>query len=398
MPIGDRSIDVLLVGGGVAAVRCARTLRRQKFDGSILLIGDEPAIPYNRPPLSKELLRDELPDELVAAEPAGWYERRRIELRTGVAVEALDPVGRRATLSDGSVIRYERCLLATGAVPRRLSVPGGARAMLLRTLPDARRLREAALLAGPGAPVVVIGAGFIGVEIASGLASLGLRPTVVEVGQRLWSGRMGDALAAWAEDRLRGAGVSLRLGSAVSLIEDGAAWIRRERLPAAFVVAGIGVQPRDGLARDAGLEVDDGIVVDPGQRTSDARIWAAGDVARRGFRRVEHWHAARDSGRRAALGMLGLPTEAAAEPWVFTEVAGTAVDVVGDATAWDDERWLVDRAVLAMHDGGRVVQMAAVASALPAERMREIISAGTSIQHLERELRGTDARRAARKP
>ena len=388
MSTGERSIDVLLVGGGVGAVRCARTLRRQKFDGSILLIGDEPAIPYNRPPLSKELLRDELPDELVAAEPASWYERRGIELRTATAVEAIDPPGRRARLTDGTVVRYERCLLATGATPRRLPVPGAERALLLRTLADARRLREAAVLAGPGAPVVVIGAGFIGVEIASGLASLGLEPTVVEVGERLWSGRLGSELAAWGEERLRGAGVELRLGSAVSRLDEGAAWVGDERLPAAFVVAGIGVRPRDDLARDAGLEVDDGIVVDDEQRTSDARIWAAGDVARRGPRRVEHWHAARESGHRAALGMLGQPTEAAPEPWVFTEVAGTAVDVVGDATAWDEERWIIDERVLALADAGRVVQMAAIGSAMPAARMREIVAAGTPVERVAVELRG----------
>lgn len=386
MPTGERSIDILLVGGGVAAVRCARTLRRQKFEGSILLIGDEPAIPYNRPPLSKELLRDDLPDELVAAEPASWYERRGIEVRTGTAVVAIDPPGRRASLSDGTVVHYESCLLATGATPRRLPIPGAERAMLLRTLADARRLREAAVLAGQGAPVVVIGAGFIGVEIASALASLGLKPRVVEVGERLWSGRLGRALASWGEDRLRGVGVELRLGSAVSRIDDGGAWIGEERMPAAFVVAGIGVRPRDQLARDAGLEVDDGIVVDAGQRTSDARIWAAGDVARRGPRRVEHWHAARESGQRAALGMLGQPGEAAPEPWVFTEVAGNAVDVVGDATTWDEERWIVDGGVLVLAHGGRVVQMAAIDSAVPAARMREIVAAGTPVERVEEEL------------
>ena len=386
MPTGERSIDVLLVGGGVAAVRCARTLRRQKLDGSILLIGDEPAIPYNRPPLSKELLRDDLPDELVAAEPASWYERRGIELRTGAAVETIDPPGRRATLSDGTVVHYERCLLATGATPRRLPIPGAERALLLRTLSDARRLREAAVLAGPGAPVVVIGAGFIGVEIASGLAGLGLELTIVEIGERLWSGRLGTALAQWGEARLRDTGVELRLGSAVSRIDDDAAWIGDERLPAAFVVAGIGVRPRDDLARDAGLEVDDGIVVDAGQRTSDARIWAAGDVARRGPRRVEHWHAARESGQRAALGMLGQPEESAPEPWVFTELAGTAVDVVGDAIAWEEERWIIDERVLALADAGRVVQMAAIDSAVPAARMRELVAAGTPVERVEDEL------------
>lgn len=388
MPPRERSVDVLLIGGGVAAVRCARTLRAQRFGGSILMVGDEPDLPYNRPPLSKELLRDDLPDALVAAEPASWYERRDIALRTGLRVEALDCANRRATMSDGSAVRYERCLLATGAAPRALPVPGGDRALPLRTLADARRLRAAALIAGRGAPVVVVGAGFIGVEIASGLAELGLRPTIVEVGERLWTGRLGRGMAAWGEERLQGAGVSVRLGATVSRIDGEAAWIGDELLPAAFVVAGIGVRPNDDLARGAGLAVDDGIVVDDGQRTSDARIWAAGDVARRGSRRIEHWHAAREGGQRAALGMLGHPSGEAPEPWVFTEVAGATLDVVGDAAAWDEERWLTKGTVLAMAAAGTVVQMASVGSALPAERMRELVAAGIPLDELEARYRG----------
>src|SRR5688572_2537713 len=115
----EARVEVLLVGGGVASVRCARTLRRRGFAGSILLVGEEPHAPYNRPPLSKELLRDEVPAELVSAEPAAWYERHAVVLRTDVAVERLDPGERLATLADRSRIRFERCLLATGAEPRR---------------------------------------------------------------------------------------------------------------------------------------------------------------------------------------------------------------------------------------------------------------------------------------
>jgi 3-phenylpropionate/trans-cinnamate dioxygenase ferredoxin reductase subunit len=178
--------DLLLVGGGVASVRCARTLRREGFDGRIVLVGDEPMPPYNRPPLSKELLRGDLPDELVLAEPERWYERRAVERLAGRRVLSIDPDARVATLDGGTRIGFDRCLLATGAEPRRLSVPGGVHALLLRTLADARRLRAAAVQAGPGARVVVVGGGFIGLEAASSLAVLGRRPIVLELGDRLW--------------------------------------------------------------------------------------------------------------------------------------------------------------------------------------------------------------------
>ena len=128
------TVEILLIGGGVASVRCARTLRREGFAGRIALVGDEPFLPYNRPPLSKELLRDDLPDELVLAEPERWYERRSVELVTGRRVAALDLEARHATLEDGTEIEFERCLIATGARPRELNVQGGDLTLLLRTL------------------------------------------------------------------------------------------------------------------------------------------------------------------------------------------------------------------------------------------------------------------------
>ena len=176
MPELERSVDVLLVGGGVASVRCARAMRRNGFAGSILLVGDEERPPYNRPPLSKELLRLDLPDDLVDAEPDAWYRRRSIDVMTGNAVLTLDPEGGSAVLADGDTIRFGRCLLATGAEPRRLAIPGAEQAMLLRTLSDARGLRSAATSMERGATAAVIGGGFIGLEVASGLAELGLRP------------------------------------------------------------------------------------------------------------------------------------------------------------------------------------------------------------------------------
>ena len=192
----------------------------------------------------------------------------------------------------------------------------------------------------PGSPVVVIGGGFIGLEVASALATHGLRPTVVEMATSLWGGTLGIELAAWASDRLAEIGVELRLGTAVSRLADGAAWLDEDRLPATFAVAGIGVVPREDLAEAAGIAVADGILVGADQRTSHPAVWAAGDVARVDGRRVEHWHAAREAGERAGLSMLGLPVPAVPPPWVFSEIAGTMVDVVGAVDGWDEERWL----------------------------------------------------------
>ena len=381
MTPANRPVDVLLVGGGVASVRCARTLRRRGFGGSILLVGAEDRAPYNRPPLSKELLRDDLPDELLAAEPPSWYIRRSVELWTDAHVTRLDPDARRASLADGRTITFDRCLLATGAELRRLAIPGAERALMLRTAGDARRIRAAATGAAPGAPAVVIGGGFIGLEVASALAAHGLRPTVVEMASRPWAGTLGAGLDAWAADRLAGIGVELRLGSAVTRLEDGAAWIGRERIPAAFVVAGIGVIPLDGLAVQAGIETGGGVLVDAAQRTSHPPVWAAGDVARVDGRRVEHWHAAREAGERAALSMLDLPVPPPPQPWVFSEIAGTALDVFGDARGWDEERWLAEGSVLACETAGRVVQLAIIGGALPPERARELI--GASVQDVE---------------
>jgi 3-phenylpropionate/trans-cinnamate dioxygenase ferredoxin reductase subunit len=376
------STDVLLVGGGVAAVRCARTLRREGFDGPVLLVGDEPTPPYNRPPLSKELLRDDLPDELVLAEPATWYARRRIERIGETRVEALDPDARTAWLSDGRTVGFERCLLATGAEPRRLTVPGGEHALLLRTLGEAHRLRSAAVAAGPGAVVTVVGGGFIGVEVASSLASLGLRPTIVELGASLWSGSLGSELAGWAAARLADAGVTVRFGTRLTGLDDDGASVGDERLPAAFTVAGIGVEPRTALAAGAGLAVADGIETDASHRASHAAVWAAGDVARRDGIRIEHWHAAREGGERAARSMLGLPIDEDPPPWFFSEVGGATLDVIGAADAWDEERWVAD-GLLAYLDAGRVVQLAAIDSAMAPDRMRALLAEGVDVRRLE---------------
>jgi len=367
---------VLLVGGGVASVRCARTLRREGFDGRVLLAGDEAIPPYNRPPLSKELLRDDLPDELVLAEPGPWYARRGVDLLTDAAVASIDLDGRVATTADGRRIGFERCLIATGAAPRDLPVPGAEHALELRTLADARGLRRAALQAGEGAPAVVIGGGFIGVEVASSLAALGLRPTILERAGSLWSGALGSLLAEWASARLREAGITVRTNAEITALEPGGVRLGDELFAASLIVAGVGVRPRDELAAGAGLEVGDGILTDAAHRTSHPAVWAAGDVARVAGRRIEHWHAAREGGERAARAMMGLDLGPAPEPWTFSEVAGASLDVVGAPSRWDDEAWIVPERVVALSVSGRIVQLASVDSAVDPQTMRGLIAGG----------------------
>src|SRR5574338_1400515 len=258
--MAPRFVDVLLIGGGVAAARCARTLRRAGFAGSILLVGEEPMLPYNRPPLSKELLRGELPDELVLAEPASWYERRGVEVQLGVPVAALVPDEHVAELADGAHLRYRQAMLATGASARRLPIEGS---LVLRTIEDAHALRE---VAREGAAVTVVGGGFIGVEASASLAAAGARVTLVERAAGLWAAGLGAAVSEWAVGILREAGVDVRLGAA-------------DPVPADATLVGVGVTPRVELAQAAGLEVDDGVVVDERQATSAPDVFAAGDVA-----------------------------------------------------------------------------------------------------------------------
>jgi 3-phenylpropionate/trans-cinnamate dioxygenase ferredoxin reductase subunit len=175
----------------------------------------------------------------------------------------------------------------------------------------------------------------------------------------------------------------VRLGSKVTRLERDAAWLGDERLEHAFSVAGIGVRPRAELAERGGIEVGDGIVTDAAQRTSHPAAWAAGDVASVEGRRVEHWHAAREAGERAGLSMLGLDVPAPWAPWLFSEVGGVALDVIGAATDWDEERWVRPGSVLAYLAGGSVVQLAIIGSALGADAARTLVAAGVSSAELD---------------
>ncbi|GAB3304440.1 FAD-dependent oxidoreductase [Geodermatophilus aquaeductus] len=322
---------IVLVGGGLAGAKAAETLRAEGFDGRVVLVAGEPELPYERPPLSKGYLLGSAERESARVHEPGWYEANDVELRTGVAAVGLDVAARRVELATGEEMAYDRLLLATGASARRLPVRGadldGVR--YLRTLADADRLR--ADLADGGRQLVVVGGGWIGLEVAAAARSRGNAVTVVEpqptplhavLGQRMGEvfARLHrqhgvDLLTGTTVREIRGAG-----GRVTAVVTD-----RDVGLPADLVVVGIGAVPHTQLAASAGLEVDNGVVTDHALRASAPGVFAAGDVAASfsllygRHLRVEHWANALHGGPAAARSMLGQDVTYDRVPYFFTD-------------------------------------------------------------------------------
>ncbi len=336
---------IVIIGAGLAGAKAAETLRDEGYDGELVLIGAEHEPPYERPPLSKDYLQGAAELKSVYVHDAGWYADQDVTLRLGVAATEIDPVVREVRLADGGRQPYDRLLLATGATPRPLTVPGAdlGGVHYLRTIADSQALRSAF---SRGGRVVVIGAGWIGLETAAAARNAGCEVTIVERDPvplyRTVGAEIGEVFA-----RLhRKHGVTLRFGLGVArLAGDGR--VREvvtsdgEALPADVVVAGIGVSPNVELAAAAGLEVGDGVVTDASLRTSDPAIWAAGDVAESmnpllGRRiRVEHWANALNGGPAAARAMLGQDVVYDRLPYFFTDQYELGMEFTGDITGHD---------------------------------------------------------------
>jgi 3-phenylpropionate/trans-cinnamate dioxygenase ferredoxin reductase subunit len=337
----------IIVGASLAGAKAAEELRARGFDGRVLLIGAEPDRPYERPPLTKEYLRGESARDATYVHEASFYAEHDIELLPETTVTAVDPGAARITLHDGRELGYDRLLLATGAEPRRLPVPGAdlEGVHYLRTLADCDALRERL---DRGGRAVVVGAGWIGSEFAASARQRGLDVTLVDPlavpNERIF----GAGIGGFYRDVHARHGVDLALGEGVeSLIGDGArvARVRTDRgreIDCDFAVIGIGVVPRVGLARAAGLAVDDGIVVDDQLRTSAPGIFGAGDVASAWHPfyerrvRVEHWANALAQGPAAARAMLGEPAGDAALPYFFSDQYDVGMEYSGHAPRWDD--------------------------------------------------------------
>lgn len=329
---------IAIVGTGIAGATAALTLRAEGFTGRILLIGDEPLAPYRRPPLSKEVLRGSQAPARTLLRPAGSWSDQGIELLTGTLVTELDPAARKITLQDGTRLPYSKLLLATGGRPRSLaSTPGPPGVHHLRTLADAQRLRGALIAGGS---VLVVGGGLIGLEVAASARVVGCEVTLVEAASEPLARVLPPAIARAVAALHRAHGVDLRTGVELErfdrLGDSVVALARGGALPAAdTVVAAVGMVPATELAEQAGLAVQDGILVDEYCATSDPGIFAAGDAARRpdpffgGTCRVEHWTHAQEQGTAAAHNMLGVDTPYVPVPWHWTRQYDLDLQVCG---------------------------------------------------------------------
>ena len=335
----------MIVGAALAGAKAAETLREEGFDGRVVLLGSESDRPYERPPLSKDYLRGETEREGPYVHPASFYEEQSIELRTGVTVTGLDLAAGQLLIEEERV-EFSRLLLATGAEPRRLPVPGAELEGVhyLRSFGDSDALRERI---ESSQRVAVIGAGWIGAEVAASARQKGLEVTLIEQLdvplERVLGREVGEVYAGIHRDQ----GVELLTGTAVDAIE-GSGRAERVRLAGGrtvdcdFVVVGIGVAPRVALGEAAGLEVGDGIHVDERLRTSHEAVFAAGDVAGAwhpflGQRvRVEHWHNALEQGPAAARSMLGKGEPYDKIPYFFSDQYDVGMEYAGHATEWDE--------------------------------------------------------------
>lgn len=348
--MADREVDFLLIGGGLASANCARWLREGGSEGSILLVGREFDLPYNRPALSKGYLLGREERAESAFRPTEWWEEQRIEALTRTTVTALDIGARTAKLSTREEVAFGQVLIATGANVRRLQVPGSELEGLhyLRAYGNADSIREDAEIAEE---VVLVGGSFIGVEVAIALARVGRDPTIVMQEEHTLELAFGARVGRFVQERLEGLGVRVHGGESLERFEGEGkvARVVTERglqLGADMVVIGAGVMPDTTLARAAGLEIGprNGVRCDAHLRTAEPGVYAAGDIAEflspiQGEHiRVEHWDVAFNHGRTAALNMLGQDVEHDTVPYFYSTMEGIGeLEYVGPAKDWDQE-------------------------------------------------------------
>jgi len=323
---------IVVIGGGLAGGTLVTSLREEGFDGDIVLFTAEEHAPYERPPLSKDYLMGKKPITTAFVHDDDWYAAHGVTLRTGTEVVAIDRDAKVVRTSDGAEQSYDQLVIATGASPRHLALAdgSGARTVYLRTIEDSDRIKESI---GEGKRIVVIGAGWIGLEVAAAARAAGTEVTVFESAELPLLRVLGPTVAQVFADLHREHGVDLRLGATVT----------REDLEGAdLVVVGVGVGPNTALAEQAGLDVDNGVLVDARLRTSDAAIFAIGDVANHdhpvlGRRiRVEHWDTAIQQAKVAAANLTGGEQDYEKQPYFFTDQYDLGMEYWGHGSAEDD--------------------------------------------------------------
>jgi 3-phenylpropionate/trans-cinnamate dioxygenase ferredoxin reductase component len=395
--MADRNVDFLLIGGGLAAGNCARWLRRSGADGSILLVGREPDLPYDRPPLSKGYLQGSDKREDALFQTADWYAEQQIEVLTRTSAMKLDLQQRTVKLSNKEEVRFGKALLATGANVRRLNVPGAEFEGIhyLRTFGNSDAIREDA----SGKRVVLIGGSYIASEVAASLTDMGSTCTMVMLEERALIRSFGREAAGYFHDLLAGHGITLHGEDELDHFEGADGRVTTvvtksgRQIPADAVVIGAGVNPDVMLARSAGLDLGDtgGIRVNSQLQSATPGLFAAGDVAEyesvlHGGRRirVEHWDVAFTHGKTAALNMLGKGVDHDVVPYFFSDLSDWAgIEYVGPAYDWDHEviRGSLDDGAFSVFylREGRVGGALSVGRSEDLQHARRFISEGTEI-------------------
>ncbi|SUX97578.1 phenylpropionate dioxygenase ferredoxin reductase subunit [Citrobacter youngae] len=380
---------IAIVGGGQAAAMAAAALRQQGFNGELHLFSDEQHLPYERPPLSKAMLLDDNP-QLQPILPAGWWREHNVQLHLGVTVQTLGRQTHQLVLADGQSYPWDRLLIATGAAARPLPLLDnlGDRCFTLRHAADAERLRGTLL---PGKSIVIVGAGTIGLELAASATQRGCQVTVVELAPTVMGRNAPAPVRDYLLARHQQAGVRVLLNSAIEHAEAGECLSlmlqNGETLLADVMVYGIGIVANDALAREAGLETANGIIVDSACTTSDPDIFAAGDVALTrqpdgSLRRVESWENANFQAQIAAAAMLGLPLPTATPGWFWTDQYSDNLQFVGEMQG---ESWLCrgnpedGRAIWFQLRDGAIIGAAALNNGREVRVLRKLIQSGRAM-------------------
>lgn len=329
----------MILGAGQAGAQAAISLRQWGCEAPITLVGDEPLPPYERPPLSKDFLKGEVEESRLFFKTPGWYGENAIDLRTGAQAARIDRDRRVVSLAGGEELPFEKLVIATGSRPRNLPISGAnlAGVFTLRTVADTLAIRTAMK---PGTKVLVVGAGYIGLEVAAVARTLGHEVTVLEAMDRVLARVAGPVISEFFETEHRHQGVDLRLGARLTALEgDGhltaAQLADGTRIEATVAVIGIGIAPQQQLAKQCGLACDDGIVVDRDARTSDPDIFAIGDCARRPLvhydrsGRLESVHNAIEQGKIAAAAIVGRARPTEDVPWFWSNQYDLKLQIAG---------------------------------------------------------------------